>query len=125
MVGHCAAHSIERDAGIEGDQPATVFHRQCQQIGVGDLLMAAPLGAVEHLCIRNCQIIGPKLMMTTGLGGGELSQDIQRRHRCGVARIGEHPQTAILGQRTRRPAGAEILRQPRMGAAMREVLAIQ
>lgn len=92
-----AFYNISRNAGIEGDESAGMLDGQGEKIRVGHLLMAAESVALEDGGICHRQIVGPKLVMATGLGGFQFGEDIGGGQWGRVARIGEDTQATVFG----------------------------
>ena len=73
-----SAHGAERNAAVEGDEPAAVLHCKRQQVHIGDLFRPKDSGPIEQSSLGNRNVVRPKLVARLG----ELQPQLVDRLRC-------------------------------------------
>lgn len=98
---------------LKGMRPATIFHRQRQQIHIRQLAMAVDVGVVEIAGIAQTDVIGPHRVKSGAAGALEHGDQHGQWLRAAVARLAHDAKATVLRQRATGPPVRNVRLPPR------------
>lgn len=112
------ANGAKRYAAVQRRQPPIVFHREREQIRIGDLIWSKNAHRIENIPVGDRNVVGPKRVVRMLDVLGETRDRLGGGHRFRIGVLGENAREAILRQRTGCPA-VPLVRLPSFPARAR------
>ena len=124
VLGPGPSNRFERDGTIEGHQTAAMRGGQAEQVNVSELPVSSR--QTEQPGIADGDVVRPEHMTAAGRERSQSPRDPLRtfgdRLICGILQDANY---AVLGERTRRPAGGAMFREPLVGGVVMDVVRIE
>src|SRR5258708_4090169 len=114
-----------RHRPVEGDEPASTFDGESEQVDVSYLTWPVNAARVDPLPIQEADRRRPELVVLRSCRPAQALDRFLSGERARIARLADHANEAVFGHRAGCPALTDLGRYPIAGATVIDMIAIE